>query len=294
MMRQKTQLGFWLGSTDVRRVRGRREGGRNGFAKCKHHARNRNGRTDAGLPHNVRGVKLRLFPVPLPFSMLMPSSNHSRAAAPGSGKATIMPAFPLILLETMRDMDQPQEVFEEENVAASMPRRLGLSDVVLAQIRRLEEEIRKGRPQSSELVTDLIRLVIKRPDAEEILVEAGRRIAWQDWEQRSAFFRKSVRLLPRPLAHAAARRAARRLVKRLKGGGRLSVRGRPLQLSLNHCLTANADPGGVACSVFSGLLTELLHEYTRHPYRVGHVQCEARGAGRCRWVAKDAGTAGGS
>lgn len=46
------------------------------------------------------------------------------------------PVFPLILLETMRDMDRPEEYLEGEDVAVSMPRRLGLSDVIYTQIHR--------------------------------------------------------------------------------------------------------------------------------------------------------------
>src|SRR5215207_6833047 len=94
-------------------------------------------------------------------------------AAAGAG-ATVTPVFPLILLETMRDMDRPEEYLEGEDVAVSMPRRLGLSDVVYTQIHRFREEVKRKRMQTPAVVMDLVRLVIRRPDADEIFEEAGR------------------------------------------------------------------------------------------------------------------------
>ena len=100
------------------------------------------------------------------------------AAPPQRGRdATITPLFPLILLETLRDRDRPEEVLEDEDLTVSLPRRLGLSDVVGVQIRRFQEEVRNKRLQSTPQVIDLMRLVVRRPDAEEIFTEAGRRIA---------------------------------------------------------------------------------------------------------------------
>ena len=71
------------------------------------------------------------------------STLHDSATptAPERGRAaSITPLFPLILLETLRDRDRPEEVLEDEDVSVSLPRRLGLSDVVMVQIRRFQEE----------------------------------------------------------------------------------------------------------------------------------------------------------
>ncbi|HWK89043.1 MAG TPA: hypothetical protein VNP72_03585, partial [Longimicrobium sp.] len=80
----------------------------------------------------------------------------------GPDAPSVSPVFPLLLLETMRDMDRPEEVLEGENLAASMPRRLGLSDVVYTQIHRFREETKKKSLQTPAVVEDLIRLVIRR------------------------------------------------------------------------------------------------------------------------------------
>lgn len=196
---------------------------------------------------------------------------------------SIAPVFPLLLLETMRDMDRPDEVLEDEDVTTSLPRRLGLSDVVGVQIRRFQEEVRQRRLQYGAQVADLIRLVIRRPDAEGIFREAGRRMARREWDQRSAPLRGTVRFMPRPLAQLAARRAAKRLFRRLTAG-RLSISRWPLEMHIHGCLTATADPGGAACSFYAGAFGELLHLYTGRQYRVRHPQCEARGDAECRWV----------
>lgn len=198
--------------------------------------------------------------------------------------ASITPLFPLLLLETMRDMDRPTEVLEDEDVTISLPRRLGLSDVVSVQIRRFQEEVRAKRPQAAGPVADLIRLVIRRPDAEEICEEAGRRLARYFWTQRSAAFRRAVRLLPGPLSRIAAHRASKKMFGQLAGGRPLAVGRWPAELRIERSLSAEADPGGAACAFYGGAFSELLHFYTGRDYRVRHPECETRQGGSCRWT----------
>jgi predicted hydrocarbon binding protein len=198
--------------------------------------------------------------------------------------ANVTPVFPLILLETMRDMDRPEEYLEGEDVALSMPRRLGLSDVVFTQIHRFREEVKRKRMQSPDTVADLIRLVIRRPDADEIFEEAGRRVARHAWQQRPAALRGGVRLLPQGAKQASARRAARRLIRQLAGAGEFSVSVKPVALSITGSLTAFADPGGAACAFYSGVLSELVSEYTGRRNSVTHARCEARNGRSCEWT----------
>ena len=195
-----------------------------------------------------------------------------------------MPIFPLLLLETMRDMDRPREVLEDEDIALSMPRRLGLSEVVRIQIQRFQEEVRQKRPQGASQVEDLVRLVVRRPDAGEIFHEAGRRVARHIWEQRATGMRRAVHFMPGPIARVAAQRAGRRLFKRLAGGSRVTMNRWPVELKIRSSLTARADPAGVACAFYSGAFAELLDQYTGRDYRVLHTECEARGGEICRWT----------
>ncbi len=206
-------------------------------------------------------------------------------SAGSPGKGGITPLLPLILFETMRDMDRPEEVLEGEDLAASLPRRFGLNDVVHTQIHRFREEVRRKRPQGEADIENLIRLVIRRPDADEIFSEAGRRIARLAWDERSSTFRRLVPHLPPAIALRSARRAALRLFRQISGNGRLQVPRRPLLVRITGSLTARADPGGAACALYAGALTELMERYTGRGYHPEHSACETRGAEACEWTA---------
>ena len=207
----------------------------------------------------------------------------STTAAPVA-TANVTPVFPLILLETMRDMDRPDEYLEGEDVAVSMPRRLGLSDVVGKQIHRFKEEVKRKRMQSPATVADLIGLVIRRPDADEIFEEAGRRVARHAWGERSGAFRRTVRWLPQGAKQRSARKAATRLFRQLAGDGAFSVGIKPVSLAITGSLTAAADPGGAACAFYTGVLSELMTQYNGRRHAAQHPRCEARGGGGCEWT----------
>ncbi|HEX5724475.1 MAG TPA: V4R domain-containing protein [Longimicrobiaceae bacterium] len=212
----------------------------------------------------------------------MPPKDRPRATP---GTPSIIPVFPLLLLETMRDMDRPEEVLEGEDFSLSMPRRLGLSDVVYTQIHRFREEVKRKSLQTSTTVEDLIRLVIRRPDAEEIFAEAGRRVARWAWQQRSGAFRRSVRLLPASLSLRSARRATERLFAQLVGDAEMAVTDKPIGAVITGSVTSRADPGGAACAFYTGVLSELVSRYTGRRYAAQHPRCAARGADRCEWRA---------
>ena len=212
----------------------------------------------------------------------MPKTQAIRGVSDDTPSVT--PLFPLILLETLRDMDRPEELLEGEDLTASMPRRLGLSDVIYLQIHRFREEVRRKRLQTPATVEDLLRLVIKRHDADEIFLEAGRRVAHRIWEERSRTSRRMVRVLPPALAVRSARRAALRLFKQMQGTAWLEVRGRPPAVTMISAMTTRADPGGAACAFYAGALQELLREYTGREHAVEHTRCQARGADACEWA----------
>jgi predicted hydrocarbon binding protein len=186
----------------------------------------------------------------------------------------------------MRDMDRPEEVLEDEDLTISLPRRLGLSDVVGRQIYRLQEEVDRRRKLSASDMEDMIRLVVKRPDAEAIFREAGRRMAVQSWDARAAATRRALTWMPRPLALATATRAARRLLRQLVGDGRIRIQRKPLEIHISPCLAARADPSGTACAFYSGALEELLQRYTRRSYSILHEACEAHGSDTCEWTVR--------
>lgn len=202
-----------------------------------------------------------------------------------SGTPSVTPLFPLLLLETLRDMDRPEEVLEGEDLSISMPRRLGLNDVVFTQIHRFREEVKRKRLQSPATVADLIRLVIRRPDADEIFEEAGRRLAAQAWNARSAAARRMTGWTPAALRLRAARKAAARVLRQVAGEGKVRIDKRPLAVHVDRPLTVQADPGGAACQVYAGILAETLTRYTGRPHAPEHPHCLGRGGSHCEWTA---------
>lgn len=192
----------------------------------------------------------------------------------------VHPRVALTLLETIRDQDLPSEVLESEDPAVTMPRRLGLSEVVEQQIRRFREAVRKGERISDEELVDLIRLVIRRPDAEDVFFLVGEGLVAGE---RSPF----QIVLPARIGYALARRRVRRRLKALFGrsvggfaGGSFTFEGRALTF-------IQSDPGGDACAIVSGLCQAVVSRYLREEPLIVHVACQARGDDVCRWSVQE-------
>ena len=193
-----------------------------------------------------------------------------------AGRPRVSAVVALTLLEVIQARDQPSEVFEEEDTSITMPRRLGLSDVVERQIRNYQGEVKRGRKISDGEFSNLVGLVIKRPDSEDVFLECGKRLANGPSGRRSRF-------MPRGMAVSLARRHVRRRLKALFGrriggfaGGGFTMEGRAL-------LFMQADPGGDACRLVSGLCSEVLGATIHGAPDVKHLACEARGDSFCRW-----------
>lgn len=190
----------------------------------------------------------------------------------------VAPVVALTLLETIRRQDLPSEVLEEEDTSRTMPRRLGLSDVVDQQIRRYREEVRRRRRVTDEEIRDLVRLVIRRPDSDEVFFHAGRRLAGDQDASRLS------RLLPSSLAFALARRQVGRRLRNLFGRRIGGFAAGPFTLEARAHLFIQADPGGDACYALSGFCEALLRRYAGPDARVAHSRCQARGDDLCRWT----------
>jgi len=184
----------------------------------------------------------------------------------------------LTLLDVLRRQDRPAEVLESENTTVTLPRRLGLSDAVDAQIRRYREEARRGGRISDDEVKDLVRLVIRRPDSEEVFFRAGRLLAGEETAQ--AGWRKA---LPTGVAYALARRAAGRRLRRLFGRRLGGFAPGPFTMEGRALVFIQSDPGGDACHLVSGLCQSILDRYVGGA-QVVHSLCESRKDPLCRWT----------
>ncbi len=192
-----------------------------------------------------------------------------------SGRQRVSALVALTILEVLRASDRPFEVFEEEDTSITMPRRLGLSDVVERRIRTYQEDTKKRNKISDEEFRDLVRLVVKRPDARAIFLECGARLAGK--------LPRRSRLVPRRLGMALAKRRIRKRLQALFGrrvggfaDGGFVLEGRSL-------LFIQSDSGGDACSLVSGLCSATLSRSVQDPPTIAHIACEAREDAYCRW-----------
>lgn len=224
-------------------------------------------------------------------------SHHPRSAptvsqipteapsAPASGGRRVQAQVALVLLETLRSADLPGEVLDDENVTLTIPRRLGLSGVVEAQIQRYRQEARlRGRVSEQEIL-DLLRLVTRRPDSEDVFIQIGRSLT------AAAQAPRWRRILPRRIAFGMARRRVVRRLKILFGGAVVTGAGGPFALESVDDLLIQADPGGEACGLVTGLSQAVLGA-TGVEGEVRHVSCRARRDERCRWEAEKGSPSG--
>ncbi|GLC24392.1 hypothetical protein [Roseisolibacter agri] len=190
--------------------------------------------------------------------------------------------LPLSLLEGVRAVDRPIEDPETEFVAELRNKRLGLSDTVLAQIRRYAEAVRRGQRTTTDEVVALARLIDRRPDAEVVFREAGRYLAERAYRTIGGTARRGVRALPRFMARPLAARQARRIARRYLGG-RVERAGSALVLEVPRPLTLDGTSDGAGCAFYEAGFGELLRLLVGRADAVAHEQCSARGEGRCRW-----------
>jgi hypothetical protein len=186
----------------------------------------------------------------------------------------------LRLLEVMRGLDRPQEVLEDEDPARTMPRRLGLSDVVDRQIRTLREDVRRKVRLADEEVQGLIRLVVRRPDAPAVFIQAGRLLAEG---RRSTGWR---RVLPRRMRWALARWRVRRRLEGLFGRSMGGFGRGPFVMEGRALFLIECDPGGAACHLLSGFCEEAIQQAHGGSARVSHTACQSRGDSLCKWEAE--------
>ena len=215
--------------------------------------------------------------------------------SPASGKEAQRPApaqesdegfradLPLAILESVRDHDRPTEVLEDEDLTASLPRRLGLTGVVESQIHRYRLARKRRERIPFEDVLDLLRLVMRRPDCEPILREAGHDLARRHSHTLRHRLYSAGRLLPDPVASRITTRSLKRLLRRI-GGAEFRVTRKPLQVSSNRPITALADRYGIACILYAAAAEEAVQHVRGRRPTVEHTACVARGDEACVWT----------
>ncbi|MCI0435617.1 MAG: hypothetical protein L0271_18525 [Gemmatimonadetes bacterium] len=190
-------------------------------------------------------------------------------------------ALPLALLESVRDQDRPVEVLEDEDLAVSLPRRLGLSGVVRTQISRYELAASAGARVPFSELESLMRLVLRRPDAASILRETGRRVARWRLGDRPSWFARMLRG-SRTLVFVPARRATRRLLRGITGDAGFAVRGKTMTVSMKH--SPGAALGEGVCVLYTGAIEAVIEHFCGRQRPVDHAHCMGRGDAVCEWT----------
>lgn len=198
-----------------------------------------------------------------------------------SSPPRVLPVFGLMLLETLRDQDLPPEFLQDEVPSATMPRRLGLSDVVERQIRSYREAVKRRTRMSDDQVSDLVRLMVRRPDAAELFHRVGGKLA--DRVAPGGFPGLS-RILPRGLRFRLARRATSRGLDRLFGRRVGGFAHGPFSLEGRGLLFMDADSSGRACHFVTGFCQAVVTRRLGPEYIVIHGQCQAHRDPVCRWT----------
>ena len=212
-----------------------------------------------------------------------PGIRTDSRAAP-RGKERISAVVVLSLLEVIRARDLPEEVLAAEDPTQTMPRRLGLRDAVEQLTRRYREEVRRGGRITDDQARDMFRLVLRRPDSEEVFFQAGELLA-----RRDAPLRGVTGWYPRKVLLALARRRIRRRVRALFGREIGGFAQGPFALEARGHLLLEMDPGGDACTLLSGISASILSRYLRRPVWVAHRECQALKGELCRWTMEEEG-----
>lgn len=191
----------------------------------------------------------------------------------------VAPQVALALLECLRAADRPDEYLEDEVTSVTLPRRLGLSDVVGKEIRKYEEEARRGRRVSESAVGGLVGLVTRRGDSDEVFRRVGQLLA--EGSRRRGFL---AAIAPKRVRLALARRASSRRLGSFFGERFAQFEKTDFAFTGNGVPFIDDDPGAVVCEIFSGLCEETLREYTGTEARL-HYSVVDLDRGAVRWSA---------
>jgi hypothetical protein len=190
------------------------------------------------------------------------------------------PIIALSVLEAVRSHDGQAQELLPDGESGGEAIKLGRTRSVAGQIERYTALVKSCGDVEAQEIAALFRLVARRPDANLLFADAGRRAA-----------RHAANLTPRilKLAHASLpaqlrNRLGRRLVRRA------AARVFDIELTAD-CTSAGGGgrcpasllPGGQACGVCGSGLAELLRGFTSFDGACFLTKCRARGSDHCRW-----------
>jgi len=203
---------------------------------------------------------------------------------------TVHAAVPLSLLEALRNLDTPSDDGLNELATETVAKRLGLSSTVAFQIERYRELVSRNERVSVDEAVSVFRLVGRRPDAELVYSDAGRRAARYAVRSTGSLSRPFLRVVSWGLRRRLGVRAAARIARQVLGGDlRPGTEGVAIDLADN--LATLADTEGSGCYFYSAGFSELLRVTSGFEGSLVHERCRSRGDQICAWRgAKGAGS----
>ena len=198
---------------------------------------------------------------------------------------TVNAIVPLSLLEAVRSVDIPEgEDVDVEYVQEHRNKRLGLSDTVIAQIRRYKDAMKRNQPIAIHEASGIARLIGRRPDAESIFTRAGTIVANRIYQLISATRRQIIHLLPGFLARPLAFRQVKRAGEKYLGASVRRV-GASIVVGVKESVTFETAPKGIGCLYYESALREMLKLLVNGGGMIDHVHCRERGEDICEWRA---------
>ena len=190
------------------------------------------------------------------------------------------PIIALSVLEAVRACDLAKRDSLGDAQTRQETIRLGRTTSVAAQIERYSAMARRRESLDSEELSALYTLVARRPDADLVFADAGRRAGRHAAKQTPVTLRGLHRTLPRGLRERLGRRLIRGAAARVFA----------VEMSYDGASAAAVEtcgarwvPGGRPCALYGSGLAELLRVFTSFDGAYFRIACRARGDSTCKW-----------
>jgi len=210
---------------------------------------------------------------------------------PTRGTNKVNPAIAIALLNSLRATDTPDEVIEDESFRFSLPRRLGLNEVVDAQMRRYAEIRDRRGVITPDEYGNLLQLIDRRPDAVAVFAAAGRNLAEARFSEASSFDRFRARFTPAGLRRRKLIRAMSNVAGALEPGASIlpAPDGAATGIDVLAPPLATTTADGAGCALMTAALDVCIARVGSDSARLTHVLCVGRGDDRCRWITSEPG-----
>ena len=149
-----------------------------------------------------------------------------------------------------------------------------------AQIDRYSAMARRRDSLDTGELSALYTLVARRPDADLVFADAGRRAGRHAAKQTPGLMRAVHRTLPRGLRERLGRRLIRRAAARVFA---VDMAYDSTSAAAVETCGARAIPGGRPWALYGSGLAELLRIFTSFDGAYFRIACRARGDATCRW-----------